>query len=567
MAAATTTATPTSVTTSTTTTSVQSGEDLAAEVVRLRAELAAANNALCLQRKDALSVVNLILNTFPARTHSPFQSGRIALKQCTAKTNFQEFCFHPPFPADAPLPTVAIWVLRGSPSPTVSALPVSASTTLLLSPIAEKFPPSRYEVTRTTLRLKLRPNDGAATVYWFAYVKPFSRPAFDLLISKIMAAPPSDSDSTPTNRELQADINAALSRGELSLNEADSGGQTMLHAASYAGNIFLVKWLVSHGSNLNRPDNVGSTPLLVSIFCGQLSVANYLLSCGADASAIQTDTGNSAIYLICRIKDIMDEELYKCVFRQLVMGNEDSAAECNFSGFYPLTTAILAKNTVAVKELLSLHSVQVALNSINLKGTGILIWAMSNGCSSEIAGALLKAGADPNVPGPDGQSVLELAATLKYPPSILDALSIHILRIPVEVVVYILSLLPPPDLFRIQRVCKNLCHIARTVIASDEYWLTNKLVKSQFLSCKAMEYRVLNIKKEIEVARAVPPVPISNSSANYHKLFKLVLVGDSGVGKSSLLLRFADDMFTDAYISTIGVDFKIKFVPYLLCYY
>ena len=32
----------------------------------------------------------------------------------------------------------------------------------------------------------------------------------------------------------------------------------------------------------------------------------------------------------------------------------------------------------------------------------------------------------------------------------------------------------------------------------------------------------------------------------------------SGVGKSCLLLRFADDTYTESYISTIGVDFKIK---------
>jgi len=41
-------------------------------------------------------------------------------------------------------------------------------------------------------------------------------------------------------------------------------------------------------------------------------------------------------------------------------------------------------------------------------------------------------------------------------------------------------------------------------------------------------------------------------------LFILVLIGDSGVGKSCLLLRFADDKWTDSYISTIGVDFKIR---------
>jgi len=44
------------------------------------------------------------------------------------------------------------------------------------------------------------------------------------------------------------------------------------------------------------------------------------------------------------------------------------------------------------------------------------------------------------------------------------------------------------------------------------------------------------------------------------ELFKLVLIGDSDVGKSSLLIRFADDYYSDSYISTIGVDFRIKTV-------
>ncbi|RLN83451.1 hypothetical protein BBO99_00002125, partial [Phytophthora kernoviae] len=43
-------------------------------------------------------------------------------------------------------------------------------------------------------------------------------------------------------------------------------------------------------------------------------------------------------------------------------------------------------------------------------------------------------------------------------------------------------------------------------------------------------------------------------------LFKLVLIGDSGVGKSCLLLRFADDAFTESYITTIGVDFRFRTV-------
>ncbi|XP_036411335.1 ras-related protein Rab-13-like [Megalops cyprinoides] len=46
--------------------------------------------------------------------------------------------------------------------------------------------------------------------------------------------------------------------------------------------------------------------------------------------------------------------------------------------------------------------------------------------------------------------------------------------------------------------------------------------------------------------------------ANYDYLYKLLLIGDSGVGKTCLIIRFAEDSFNSTFISTIGIDFKVK---------
>ncbi len=40
--------------------------------------------------------------------------------------------------------------------------------------------------------------------------------------------------------------------------------------------------------------------------------------------------------------------------------------------------------------------------------------------------------------------------------------------------------------------------------------------------------------------------------------WKILLIGDSSVGKTCLLLRFVDDKYTESFVSTIGVDYKIK---------
>ena len=48
------------------------------------------------------------------------------------------------------------------------------------------------------------------------------------------------------------------------------------------------------------------------------------------------------------------------------------------------------------------------------------------------------------------------------------------------------------------------------------------------------------------------------SSHEYDGLFKILILGESGVGKTSLLLRYTDNSFTANHLTTIGIDFKIK---------
>ena len=50
----------------------------------------------------------------------------------------------------------------------------------------------------------------------------------------------------------------------------------------------------------------------------------------------------------------------------------------------------------------------------------------------------------------------------------------------------------------------------------------------------------------------------NNDSFDYEYLFKILLIGNSNVGKSSLFLRYVDEIWKDNFVPTIGVDFKIK---------
>ncbi|KAM6423844.1 uncharacterized protein PHA67_004687 [Liasis olivaceus] len=61
-------------------------------------------------------------------------------------------------------------------------------------------------------------------------------------------------------------------------------------------------------------------------------------------------------------------------------------------------------------------------------------------------------------------------------------------------------------------------------------------------------------------AGALPSRPSLSSSGEFHDVaFKVMLVGDSGVGKTCLLVRFKDGAFlAGSFISTVGIDFRVS---------
>ena len=45
---------------------------------------------------------------------------------------------------------------------------------------------------------------------------------------------------------------------------------------------------------------------------------------------------------------------------------------------------------------------------------------------------------------------------------------------------------------------------------------------------------------------------------NFDYMFKTLIVGNSGVGKTAFLVRYTEDRYVSSFVSTVGIDFKVK---------
>ncbi|KAH3757543.1 small GTP-binding protein Rab1 [Pelomyxa schiedti] len=479
------------------------------------------------------SLANLILCSLPVRTTSPIQTGRAVVKPCVTSTSTQVVQLTPPFPTSGPIPTAVIWVVPSAGSG-----------------IPYRLPPARFSVTHSSITFTLN-TDSSGILYWLVFSKPLCRSELDVMVSKVMSSPPTDAatksiTSTPLVQEMVRTN---------SINDMDTSGQTLLHAASNSGNTYLIKWLLSHGANVNAVDNHGGTPLLVASSSGQLESVLLLLKAGAEPTA-HTDSGTNTLFYLCRMKTVEDQPLYNNIFDLLVRGRETFAAETNFIGASPLTTALTARNQLATTNLLSLGPVIDSLNTISICGSSILLHALQSRADPDIIRKLIQCGADPNVQTTEGATAVDVASELHYPTAIIELLATHILNIPVELVVQILFSLPPEDLFRIRRVCKSLLKLSRSILANDDYWKIQCTTKEKFLASRAFEYKHILLYKELEVLKRLPLKPFETPNAEYHKLLKILVIGDTGVGKTSLVTRWGEGSSESAPI--IPLDFKLR---------
>ena len=82
----------------------------------------------------------------------------------------------------------------------------------------------------------------------------------------------------------------------------------------------------------------------------------------------------------------------------------------------------------------------------------------------------------------------------------------------------------------------------------------NRSVRYSFSSSVIGEFE----RSALRPGRLMMDNAAASTERNYDCMCKIVIVGNSGVGKTAFLQRFYDDTFRVRFITTVGVDYKVK---------
>src|SRR5215510_7067749 len=200
------------------------------------------------------------------------------------------------------------------------------------------------------------------------------------------------------------------------VNATESDGTTALHWAVQHGDLDLVQRLLRAGANVKARNDYGSTPMSEAAVLGRVPILDALLKAGADVESPNAD-GQTALMVVARTSQVDAARLL------IARGAKVNAVE-KWRGQTALMWAVAQNQPAMVKELIA-HGADVnARSTVNewrrqvtaepraiyrpAGGLTPLLYAAREGCADCI-GTLAGAGADVNVPDPEGITPLLMA--------------------------------------------------------------------------------------------------------------------------------------------------------------
>jgi uncharacterized protein len=208
----------------------------------------------------------------------------------------------------------------------------------------------------------------------------------------------------------------ALLEKRVDVNAPDTDGSTALHWAAHNNDLELVQRLIRAGANVKAANEYGATPMSEAAVVASAALLDALLKAGADVESPNAD-GQTALMVVARTSEI---EAARVLLKR---GANVNAVE-KWRGQTALMWAAAQSQPAMVRALIAAGADVNARSTVNnwprqvtaepraiyrpAGGLTPLLYAAREGCV-ECASALADAGADLNLPDPEGISPLLMA--------------------------------------------------------------------------------------------------------------------------------------------------------------